>query len=146
MELRTVRHQIANLRRHYGLHGSDILACYDTALVALFGLHTVKYVTVSVSPTNWKALSEKVDLDAQVKHPGSGVPCLKLFDNLYVRAESRVGDTDVLWSANTGCYSPTSKYLCDSLQKVVMASKSTKRQIEHANNVLADLSKKMERV
>lgn len=145
MELKIVRHQISNLRRHYGLHGSDILACYDTALVALFALYAISYVTVSISPTNWKKLSVQVDKELHLKHPGTGVPCLKLFDNLYVRAESRVDDTNVQWSTNTGCYTPTSNYLYNSLQQVVMAPKSTKKQIEYANKTLALLEKNMER-
>ncbi len=146
MELRKVRHLIANFRRHYNLNGDDILACYDTALVALFGYHTVDYVTISISPAHWKRLVDKLDLDAQVKHPGSGIPCLKLFNRLYVRSETRVDDSDVVWSKNTHCYTPTAKYLGESFQRILMSSRITKKQMEHANRLVEAHSRYMVKI
>ncbi|ABY62922.1 hypothetical protein ST201phi2-1p089 [Pseudomonas phage 201phi2-1] len=146
MEQRSIRSLIANLKRHYNLMGEEILACYDTAVNGLWSLTEVKYPTVSVSPSNWKKLADKLDLDAQVKHPGSNVPCLLLFNGLYVRSEARVADCHVLWVSTLGCYCPTSQYLVDSMQRVVMSSKSTKKQIEYANRVLNAINKRLEKV
>lgn len=139
MNSRLVRHLIANLRRHYNLQGTDILACYDTGLIALFPRHVIemKYVTVSVSPTHWRELSAKLNQDAHVKHPGSGVPCLKLFGKLYVRSQARVGDMDVEWSKVTLCYTPTARYLRDSFERILMGSRITRDQMEHANNLIS---------
>lgn len=139
MSPRIVRHLIANLRRHYNLHGTDILACYDTGLVALFDRHAIdlEYATVSVSPSHWRELSAKLAEDAHVKHPGSGVPCLKLFGKLYVRAEARVGDMDVEWSNVTLCYTPTARYLRDSFERILMGSRITRAQMDHANNLIS---------
>lgn len=146
MEIRTVRHLIANLRRHYGFSGEDILACYDTAVAALFGshndlqnLHNMHYVTVSISPSNYKLLKEKVGQDVVCKHPGSNVECLKLFGDLYVRSETRVANQDVKWSKNIGCYTPKADHLVQMMERVTMAASSTKKQIEHANRIITQM-------
>lgn len=139
MELKSIKHQIANLRRHYGLNGDDILACYDTAMVALGNYTTIKYITVSINPINWKSISVKVDPGNIVKHPDTDVQCIKLFDNLYVLSQFRVRDTDVLWSSKLNVYTPTTSYLIFRMEKVLCASKSTKKQLEYANNLLGKL-------
>ena len=143
MEQRTVRHHISTLRRHFGFKGEDILACYDTAIVGLFPMHCVKYATVSISPAHWKELQQKLGDGYVLKHPGSNVECLKLFDGLYVRKETRVPDDSVLWLPGLGCYGPTSLHLNMGLDKVIMSASSTKKQIGHASTVLAELKLNM---
>lgn len=136
MSTRKIKHLISNLRRHYNLQGQDILTCYDTAFAAIEPDTIIQYVTVSVSPSNWKKLSDLLPVETIVKHPGSNVECLKLFDELYVRKETRVADDNVMWLSSVGCYTPTKTYLVESLAKVVMAKASTKKQITHANSIL----------
>lgn len=139
MNIRDIRHKIANVRRHYGLHGIDMLACYDTAVAALVSYHTVDYVTLSISPSNWGKLVSRLDKSFQCRHPGSNVECLKVFDNVYIRKETRVPDDEVLWSKNTGTYTPTAGKLTFQLDAVSLAARSTKKQIDHANRVLTQL-------
>lgn len=136
MEMRAVRSRIAMFRRHFNLLAEDILACYDTAIVALHGSHDVRYITVSVSPSNFKRIKEQAGGDTIAKHPGSGVECVLLFTDLYVRAEARVPDQDVVWSSNIGIYTPITTALIQMMERVVMGSKSTKYQIEHAKRVI----------
>lgn len=138
MDQRSARHQISNLRRHYGIDGDAMLACYDTAILGLHPYTEVGYVTVSISPTNWKLLCEKVSEETFVKHPGSNVDCIKLFGKLYVRKESRVNDDNVVWAPNLGCYTPTNRYLRESLDRIMMSASSTKKQLAHATK-LTDL-------
>jgi hypothetical protein len=137
MDMRAVRSRIAIFRRHFNLQAEDILACYDTAIVAMHGPHDIKYITVSISPSNFKLVKAQAGEEAVTKHPGSGVECVLLFKDLYVRAEARVPDQDVVWSSNLGIYTPITIALIDMMQRVVMAPKSTKRQIEHAKRVIA---------
>lgn len=136
-----VRHLISNLRRHFNIRGEEILACYDTALVILQNNHLAKHVTVSVSPSNWKKLADRLDLDHLVKHPDIGVVCIKLFGKLYVRSESRVADDSVKWVPSFCCYTPTMGHLLSSMEKVIMGSKSTKKQVAFAENMLAKIKK-----
>lgn len=136
MEMRAVRNRIAMFRRHFNLLAEDILACYDTAIVALYGPHDINYITVSVSPSNFRRIKEQAGADTITKHPQSGVECVLLFTDLYVRAEARVPDQDVLWSSNLGIYSPITIALVQMMEQVVMGAKSTKRQIEHAKRII----------
>lgn len=152
MEMGKLRHLISNLRRHYNLSGEDILACYDTAVWALFGssndlqnAHDLRYATVSVSPAQFKRLKEQLDESYQCKHPGSNVPCLKFFDDrLYVRSEHRIKDEDVIWSKRTGCYTPVARKLWNQLEAIVMSKSSTRKQLGHANTVLIHLKRRPE--
>lgn len=139
MELITIRHKIANIRRHYGLDGNDMLACYDTAISALIGHHPIDYVTVSISPSNWKDLSNRVDPSCLVKHPGSNVECIRVFNDVYIRKEVRVPDQDVVWSKYIGCFTPTARKLMSSMEAITLAKSSTRKQIEHANRVMTKM-------
>lgn len=151
MDTRTARHLISNLRRHYNLQGVDILACYDTAVVALrdrvndIARTQLSYVTVSVSPANFKRLKTMLTPEDIFKHPGSNVECLKLFGRLYVRSEVRVSDENVQWSSSMGCYTLTPDYLIDVMQRVTIAARSSKKQVTHANEILNLLSKQFKR-
>lgn len=138
MELRTLRHQIANIKRLYNLQGQDILTCYDTAIKAHFGdVVPTHYGTVSVSPSNYDKLVKMAGSELVVKHPGSNVECIRFFDGkLYVRKEARVSDEDVEWTERTGCYSPTVSYLRLNLEAIIMSSKSTKKQVAYAQAML----------
>lgn len=141
MNTKQIKNLITNFKRHYNLQGQDILACYDTAISGLFGDNVpLQYVTISISPTNWKALVEKIGVEYVTKHPGSNVECVELFDSkLYVRREVRVSDDNVEWVKSIGCYSPTVQYLNENLSAVVLGSKSTKKQVAHAEATLSYL-------
>jgi hypothetical protein len=142
MDMRAVKNRIAIFRRHFNLEGQDVLACYDTAVVALFGPHALSYITVSVSPSNYKKLKAQAGEDAITKHPGSGVDCILVFGDLYVRAEARIPDQDVLWSSNLGIYSPRGPHLCQMMDSIILGARSTKKQIEHAKRVNAAIALK----
>lgn len=139
MNNRTARHYISNLRRHFNLSGEDILACYDTAVQALFDGQDLAYVTVSISPTKYRELKAKVATTMVTKHPGSGVECINLFGDLYVRSEARIPDAEVRWSKAIGAYTMTVDGLVKQMEAITLAPSSKKKQIDHANRILTKM-------
>lgn len=136
------KYRIATFCRHFNLQHDEVLACYETAVEAHLDRDRSTCTTISVSPTNWRKLVELLGEDRIVKHPGSGVQCINMFDNLYVRSEARVPDQDVEWAKNIGCYIPTLGYFTQSLQNVIMAPKSSKRQVAYAQSLLSSITAK----
>lgn len=139
MNNRTVKHAIANLRRHYNLKGEDILACYDTAVQALFDGSDLAYITVSVSPSNYDKLKSLQSEESIVKHPGSNVECIKMFGDMYVRSEARIPDAEVRWSKAIGAYTMTPDGLVKQMEAITLAPSSRKKQIDHANRIITKM-------
>lgn len=139
MNARDAKHHIATMRRHYGLQGEDILACYETAIAAIYPRYGMPYVTVSVNKPHWDKIRAMLPEEAVVKHPGVNVECLLLFGNVYVRKQARVSDEDIVWSKEFGCYVPGTRFLYNQFQAMITNSSSTKKVIAYGEHLAEDL-------
>lgn len=139
-------HLIAQLRRHYGINGEDLLAIYDTAIAGHYSYTVIGIVSLATSKEVWDRLAANPNIE-QVKHPGTDVPCLRMFKDVYLRKQRRVADEDVIWTTNLGCYIPSLAELGSQIDLLLASKSSTKKNINYAiglNNKLMTMKKEHE--